>query len=281
MAVLDRLSNRWQLNKRREIYECATIQTSNGRQMNVTVARCLAQGNLESSIVTSQLLEEVKPRWILLVGIAGGVPANEFSLGDVLIASRYLDFSVTGAIEGARVEQNVSGGGFHSDVEKLLKHLPADRDALTGWSSTESLNQSFPPLAIPSAVGDPLLYGDDKWQSTVLNSLQHHFGSGPRPPQTHIGPTGSANVLMKDTELTRQWLSTARSIVNVEMELAGVYKACCAYNSELPKLLAIRGISDVIGYKRSHEWLNYACHSAAAFSISMIQAGLLQNTEDV
>ena len=43
--------------------------------------------------------------------------------------------------------------------------------------------------------------------------------------------------------------------------------------------MAIRGVSDIVGYRRSHDWLNYACQTAASFSISLIKAGLLANAE--
>ena len=56
------------------------------------------------------------------------------------------------------------------------------------------------------------------------------------------------------------------------MELAGVYRA--AEQSNTP-VLAIRSLSDIVGYKRSPEWTQFACESAASFAICLIQSGLL------
>jgi nucleoside phosphorylase len=50
--------------------------------------------------------------------------------------------------------------------------------------------------------------------------------------------------------------------VAVEMESAGIYKAT---HGRVP-FLAIRGISDVVGFKRDHDWTPYACETAAAFA---------------
>jgi nucleoside phosphorylase len=47
------------------------------------------------------------------------------------------------------------------------------------------------------------------------------------------------------------------------MESAGIYKATQGSNVSF---LAIRGISDVIGFKREDEWTLYACETAAAFA---------------
>jgi hypothetical protein len=38
----------------------------------------------------------------------------------------------------------------------------------------------------------------------------------------------------------------------------------------LTPVLAIRGISDIVGFKRSHEWVGYACHAAAAFTVALL-----------
>jgi hypothetical protein len=51
------------------------------------------------------------------------------------------------------------------------------------------------------------------------------------------------------------------------MELAGVYQAAWGYQKPV---LAIRGISDVVGFKRSPDWTRYACHTAAAFTVALL-----------
>src|SRR5262249_41446635 len=60
----------------------------------------------------------------------------------------------------------------------------------------------------------------------------------------------------------------ARQIQAVEMESAGVYRAV---HGRVP-FLAIRGISDVVGFKRHPDWTAYACHSAAAFARAFLLA---------
>src|SRR5262249_40618050 len=59
-----------------------------------------------------------------------------------------------------------------------------------------------------------------------------------------------------------------RQIQAVEMESAGVYKAA---HGRVP-FLAIRGISDVVGFKRHPDWTAYACHTAAAFTRAFLLA---------
>ncbi|HEX2689083.1 MAG TPA: hypothetical protein VHN14_20820 [Kofleriaceae bacterium] len=58
------------------------------------------------------------------------------------------------------------------------------------------------------------------------------------------------------------WLSELDAVA-VEMESAGIDKA--AHGRNVP-FLAIRGISDVVGFKRDPDWTAYACETAAAFA---------------
>jgi len=55
--------------------------------------------------------------------------------------------------------------------------------------------------------------------------------------------------------------------VGREMESGGVYRAA----RERCPMLAIRGISDIVGLKRADDWTKYACASAAAFTRAFLR----------
>jgi len=63
------------------------------------------------------------------------------------------------------------------------------------------------------------------------------------------------------------WLQAARDLRAIEMESAGVYRAL----RERCPMLAIRGISDLVGLRRSEAWTKYACASAAAFTRAFLR----------
>jgi hypothetical protein len=56
------------------------------------------------------------------------------------------------------------------------------------------------------------------------------------------------------------------------MELGGVFLAARQIDREHP-ILAIRGISDIVGFKREEQWTKYACTTAAAFAYALVRAG--------
>ena len=110
----------------------------------------------------------------------------------------------------------------------------------------------------------------------MRTSLQHHFGatSKARNPTVVTGSIATVNQLVKDTQLLADWQQFARQTQAVEMELGGVYQAARRNNREYP-ILAVRGISDIVGFRRDDSWTAYACHSAAAFTQALLRSGVL------
>ncbi len=86
----------------------------------------------------------------------------------------------------------------------------------------------------------------------------------------------SANTLLKDTKLAKLWQRTARHACGVEMELGGVCQAARYLGNGETRVLAIRGLSDIVGYRRAPEWTDFACHSAAAFTHALIRSGTIR-----
>ena len=97
----------------------------------------------------------------------------------------------------------------------------------------------------------------------MRQKIKRHFGSSAsRPPLAVTGASASSDRLIKDDDLLEVWQKIARQVVAVEMESAGIYKAT---HGRVP-FFAIRGISDVVGFKRDPDWTAYACETAAAFT---------------
>lgn len=93
-AITSRLGNWSTLNRNHHQYIYKSITDINGLQYNIAVARSLEPGEGNAQSLTTDMVEELNPTWLFLVGIAGGVPADEYSLGDVLLCTRLHDFSV-------------------------------------------------------------------------------------------------------------------------------------------------------------------------------------------
>jgi nucleoside phosphorylase len=272
--MLGHLSGHKVVNGRR-FYEFAEVPTTAQGTVGVAVTRCLEQGNNDSFIAACDLIDELEPAWILVVGIAGGYPDDDFSLGDVLLASRFYDFTVFAAIqEGAdhNREWSPAGGPVHQEVEKLLGAIPGwAKTSLKGWNKKTKLGRDRPTCEVPADTTSDRLNGPEKHRDAILKSLRKHFPQGgkPRPPVYSVASVATGNTLVKDPQISAEWKTCARTARFVEMEAGGVYRAARRRQPETP-VLVVRGISDIIGLKRDGAWTEFACCSAAAFAVGLM-----------
>lgn len=268
-AVLQRLPTE-QLVTGRQTYAVSRLKTVNEDDYVIASVRCPEQGNAQGQSVAHTLIDELDPQWLLLVGIAGSVPDYEYTLGDVLLAARLHDFSVSASLEDEQQQTSQqfssAGGPMHPEVQSLVAALPALTPFLEPWNTPDSLAVPRPELKLTPAN----FYGDAKWKKKVRESLERYFGKKAvrQNPKAFTGSVASSDTLVKNTQLADQWLRAARQIKGVEMELAGVYQA--AWRAQKP-VLAIRGISDIVGFKRSPDWTTYACNTAAAFAEALLR----------
>ena len=174
-----------------------------------------------------------------------------------MISTRVNDYSV----EARNMEANtysLSGGALSTEIAGAVANLHARLHDLGEWTT------SLPPR--PSVVWNGKLYGPKGWRNKVRTSLTRHFAKD-RSPDFTAGVIASSDRLIKDPEVLFPWIQTARNILAVDMESGGVYRAC---RDRVP-MLAIRGISDIVGLKRDPAWTAFACKSAASFARAFLR----------
>ncbi|WP_437974923.1 hypothetical protein WMF11_43100 [Sorangium sp. So ce295] len=260
-AVLARFPERYGDGRARglRVYNLRRLGLGAAGTYTIAILRCIEQGNGEALAAARDLLEDLAPRWLLVIGIAGATPAPEFTLGDVVVSTRIVDFSVEALLHDGSFEHAVTGGAVHREAAILAANLPAVEAELGPWNTSASIQVQRPTVDLAPEN----FYGDEAWQEKVRKTLQHHFGGTPRPPCFTAGALAVSDRLVRDAERAKAWLRAARQFLAIEMESGGVHRA--TYGRDVP-FLAIRGISDVIGFNRDPAWTEYACHSAAAFA---------------
>lgn len=256
-AVLDRFPEDLGIVSGRRQYNLRRIAP--GDPYTIAIVRCAIQANSEAQQVANALLDDLRPRWLLVVGIAGGAPASEFTLGDVVVATEVCDFNVGAVLKDGSHEYALHGWMSHPEVAKLAANLPAMRTQLGAWNSRESVHCSRPAIQVLPA----LLYGNADWKKRLKKILEHHAAERRQKPRVTTGAIACSDLVMKDAELFQVCLKFARQVIAVEMESAGVHKA--AQERHVP-FMSIRALSDIVGFSRDPKWTAYACHTAAAFT---------------
>lgn len=262
-------------------YEYSEVPTDSGAALSVVLTRTVTQGNAPAQTVAHNIIHELDPSWLFLVGIAGGVPDHEFCLGDVIVASYLHDFSLKAATEGKSQTYQTYGGPMHPAVERFLQTKVAGRNAsrlmrLAGLL-TEPSFLAHPKVFDGNAPDQSLFYGDDSFRRKVEEIITNRFPLGVRDGHSRIwaGPCANGDTLVKSATLLQQWQESARQVTHVETELAGVYAAARSAGRQNYPLLAIRGLSDVVGFRRDPAWTAYSCGTAAAIASAVLRSGFI------
>jgi nucleoside phosphorylase len=221
---------------------------------------------LVGDAATAALLDDLAPRWIFVVGVASGVPADEPSLGDLLVSTSVLDHGVEAVLDdGTRAYAHALS--MHPDAAALAAVLAARRDALAALGAPEAVGRARPAVDLSLAS----FHGTKKTRAEVHAAVRRREGRA-RAPSLTSGAVLASDRALDEAELLQAWLRAPRRFRAVETGSAAVYRALHARGVPV---LAIRAIGDVVGMKRSAAWIDYACHAAAAFTVGLLRTGAL------
>ena len=280
-AMEDRLGETVPVEGGNNSYEHSVITTESGTSLSVVLTRVATQGNTPAQAVANNIIHEIDPAWLFLVGIAGGVPDHEFCLGDVIIASYLHDFSLKAVTEEKTPTYQSHGGPMHPAVDRFLQTKIAGKNAtrllnLAGLL-TDPLLRVHPMVFDGATSNKTLFYGDDSFRRKVEEIITNRFPRGIRngPPRIWPGPCANGDMLVKSAMLLQEWQESARQLTHVETELAGVYAAARSAGRQNYPLLAIRGLSDIVGLRRDPAWTTYACRTSAALAFAVLRSGFI------
>src|SRR5580692_12317595 len=94
-ALLKTFADDHGINKgRHREYTLRTADAGDGARYNIAILRQIEQGNGEAQEAARDLIDDLQPSLLLVVGIAGGLPSDDITLGDVVLSTRVHDFSV-------------------------------------------------------------------------------------------------------------------------------------------------------------------------------------------
>jgi nucleoside phosphorylase len=247
----------------RRTYRVARLAAA-GRTLTVALYRLPEQGNSPAQAAATDAIEDLDPTLIVLVGIAGAVPAAEFTLGDVLVATRIADLRIQALVPDRLPELSVRTDRIQAALADRISNLIEP----PGWAAS-----IVHPRPVVTLTPD-MFTADQAWNKKARESLEAHFHA-PRLARYQTAEIAATDFLVKDAVTVQHWLQAVRKIEGFEMEAAGVMGAATRTDALYP-VLVVRGISDIVGYKRDPEWTAYACHSAAAFAIALLRSGQLE-----
>jgi nucleoside phosphorylase len=271
-SVLARFPER-QHRRISRLYEVSKVSD----ELDVAIVRLDDQGNGAAADAARDIIADLSPTLIILVGIGGGLPSADYFLGDVIVATSVHDLRVRSIEEGGKQEFRSTAMKATKSLRDLIAQLPAYDGDIEGWNKKDALHAVRPKVEGGNKLKSSV-YGSVAWRSSVVKAVTRHgLETGARTdPIVFQGAIASGDTLVKDTGFAADVKGFVRQIQAFEMEAAGVFDAADRHEKQYP-VMVVRGISDIVGLKRDDGWTKYACETAASFVDAFIRANLARH----
>ncbi len=212
----------------------ATDSVSDKRNPIVAVTMQRHPGNIYAAVRTAQCLQHLKPNYVLMVGIAGGVE-GEVNLGDVVVCEEVIYY-----------ENTKENPGFSDQRPQVLR---AD------WMLLDRAKN----------------YTDINWHN-LIHAERPADPRSTDAPTVHFGPIASGEKVIANADRLEELKQLHSKLAAVEMESFGVALATSEWTGN-PKFIAFRGVSDYANESKEDSWQAYAADSAAAFTVGFLRSG--------
>lgn len=180
----------------------------------LVAVQCTQAGNSDAGQCAKDLIIRWKPRYLIMLGVAGGYPKGDLKIGDVVIASEILEYDY----------KKLYDDGW----KPRPRHHPIDATLLAKLSSLPEWIE----YDIPAPPGE----SNEKW----------------RPKLMKPGPIAAGNSVFAGEEARDRLLSLQQDLLAVEMESEGVAVAAWQRNPPIP-VFVIRGICDLADFSTKGE----------------------------
>jgi nucleoside phosphorylase len=213
----------------------ATFPDSNSGLYQVILLPLVGMGLLEAATATTTAIEQWNPKYVVLIGIAGGIAARGVQIGDILIADQIADYEL----------QKVTPDGpeIRWDVHQVDPRLLGASINFIDESWKKLLQVERPGPGEPKLFKGPIASGDKV--IAFGDFLKKPQEAWPKLIGVEMEAAGAAKAAFQSSA------DSAFFMVRCASDLADENK----------------GSTDV------KKWRNYACDVAASFAIGLLRSG--------
>lgn len=208
-----------------------TIFSRDSKNLNVIACTIDEMGMVPTSILATQLIENFRPKYLMMTGIAAGIK-GEIELGDILVFQYSWDYN-SGKIKkdangNELFEQDIRQETLDKDLYNFMLDLQKDEDFLN------RIHKAYGP------IGKPNKYLSIK-----------------------IGHATSGSAVIANSEITNKINTQERKLMGIEMEAYAIYSAASFATHPRPIPLVIKSICDFADENKNDNIQDYAAYTSA------------------
>lgn len=213
-------------------YLVGNVINKNGTRVRLVAGTLLQMGMPAASILTMKLIENFRPKYVVMVGIAAGNKNQGLNFGDIVVASESWDYG---------------SGKLKESEDASYVFQPAPQQIELDIEIKEKLRRNF---------------------ALELQAIKNEFmGNTPNESLSlYVGPMASgAAVIQSEKYVNETILNHNRKLMALEMETYGVYLATKNATLPRPKAISIKSICDFADIKKGDDYQKYAAYTSSAF----------------
>ena len=219
-------------------YFRATLETateSEQENRGVAVTALAQMGNVSAAVRSTRCIQRLKPSYVFMVGIAGGIK-EKVNLGDVVVSNQIIYYEST-------------------------KETPSGSEPRVREGRVDDL------------LLDRAIYYDTEW-GTLIRAERPDEVKSAETPEVHFGLIAAGEKVIADGDRANELRRRYPKLYAIEMESYGA-AAAAAESDIRPGFIAIRGIADYADAQKNDAWREYAADSAAAFTVWLLRCSAL------
>lgn len=234
------LQNGWDWQPAEPLDDATFVQRatfeSGGRTFTARAATAPRMGMVATALLSAKLITELRPRFIVMVGICAGV-RGKVELGDVLLADPSWDYQ-----SGKRVkDQQATQFSISPHQLDVAENVRARIDQLS--ADKEFLRETR-----------------DAWRAEA-----------PREFRIAVGPVASGSAVLADGDAIDEIKRQKRELLGIEMEVYGLYAAARAASSPRPSALALKAVCDFADPDKKDLMQKFAAYTSAAVTTELFE----------
>jgi len=205
---------------------------NSSKRLKVVAASANQMGMTASSVLSTKMIENFRPKYLAMTGIAAGLQGKT-NYGDIIACDLSWDY----------------GSGKISCNEKGKVMFAPD------------------PRSIPldPEIKEKLL--SVQLEGRYVDQIKRQF-IGNKPDTSlklTIGPMASGAAVVENEELIDVIKSQQRKLVGIEMESYGVFYAACNSRKPQPKCIVVKSVCDFADENKNDDFQTYAAFTSAQF----------------
>lgn len=203
-----------------------------GKTLSVIAACAQQMGMPAAAVLSSKLIAQFRPRYLVMSGIAAAVKGGDAKLGDILIADQSWDYE----------------SGKHKITDDKQFFEPD-------------------PRSIPLNVDAKEWFLHIQAKNSYLSDIQNAWRGG-KPEgilRVHIGPIASGAAVVQDENIVEHIKAHSRKLIGLDMETYGVFFAAEHCTRPRPVPISIKSACDFADKNKSDQHQAYAAFTSAQF----------------